>query len=55
MDYTPDGIKEAQCNKAVRALWSIDKRLKRIGRSLTILTLLPVAYVIFTQKIKKGE
>lgn len=55
MDYTPGGVREEQCNKAVSALWSIDKRLKKIGRNLTLLTLLPIAYTVYTLKNKKGE
>lgn len=55
MDYTPNGVREEQCNKAVSALWSIDKRLKKIGRSLTLLTLLPIGYAVYTLAKKKGE
>lgn len=55
MDYTPDGIKQMQYSQAVSALCDIDKRLKKISRSLTLLTLLPIAYALYSLKNKKGE
>lgn len=54
-DYTPEGVAYNQGSVAIGYLDSIDTRLKKINRSLKVLTLLGITLVIVTRKddIKK--
>ena len=57
-DYTAEGLKKRQYDAAVSQLHSISKSLKKISRSLTLITLITVgitAYKLKELKYVKGE
>ena len=54
-DYTPEGVNNYQSNVAISKLYSIDKKLKKINRNLSILTLLGLSITLFINKDKIKE
>lgn len=49
-DYTPEGIRHNQLNLTVAYLNLIDKKLAKISRRLTTLTLLGIAVFVIKHK-----
>ena len=49
-DYTPEGLKEMQSDIALAYLNLIDKKLGKIKRRLTVITLVVVATAIYKNK-----
>lgn len=56
MKYTPEAIQECQYDAAVRQLHAINKSLKKISKSLSILSLIGIGVVVYKEfKYVKGE
>ena len=51
-DYTPEGIAISQLNTANSYLYLIDKKLKKINRSLKIMTAIAVIVSLYKNKDK---
>lgn len=52
MNYTPEGISQYQYDIAVSYLHLIDKKLKKIGRNISILTILGIGLAVYNHKDK---